>query len=414
MKQDLLLILLPLLLITSSKTSEAKIIIGGSDAARDEWPWFASGIEISGQRGCGGMLVAPEYVLSAAHCFQSQWASFQIGALCTDQNNNCNQIMEDIAVESYTLHPDWNPQGGDGDYALVRLSEPSTITPVQMDDGSVSNNYSGGEKVWVSGFGTTSTDPSSPTFPTRLQEVEISIVNENICQQSRPITENMICAADPGKNSCNGDSGGPLYDKSNGVLIGVVSSGPQPCAPQNGPPGIYANVASQYDWITSTICNAHDDPKPSFCESAPTSTPPPIPAPTTPPPTPMTTATCSTVGFYFNLKNKFCKDRANKSSAKYARFWEVQPGNKQDVLNIVCKTNPCKKRDCCKWGPGRNCSNTGKNGLVDGGFTKSMCGANWKKKSNLKQIACTGKRGEKCLRKNCCKKIKTTIFQPTQ
>jgi len=85
-------------------------------------------------------------------------------------------------------------------------------------------------------------------------------------------------------------------------------------------------------------------------------------------------AICSSVGVYKYLKAEHCKGRANKKKKKFARHWKILPGKKHDVLNTVCNTDPCKKKDCCEFGPQRKCNNTGLKGLVKGGFIKKMCG----------------------------------------
>jgi secreted trypsin-like serine protease len=55
-----------------------------------------------------------------------------------------------------------------------------------------------------------------------MQRVEVSFVPERICKSmygSSVITNNMVCAADPGEDSCQGDSGGPLYDVVNNLVV---------------------------------------------------------------------------------------------------------------------------------------------------------------------------------------------------
>jgi hypothetical protein len=78
-------------------------------------------------------------------------------------------------------------------------------------------------------------------------------VSRTTCDAALPesITTNMICAAASGRDSCTGDSGGPLFLESPLTLIGVVSFG-EGCA-QPGSPGVYANVPALLPWIQSKI-----------------------------------------------------------------------------------------------------------------------------------------------------------------
>merc|ERR1712110_247397 len=97
------------------------------------------------------------------------------------------------------------------------------------------------------GWGTLSSGGSQPTA---LQEVDVTVTTNAVCNQAYgSITANMICAADSGKDSCQGDSGGPLIAPENGrqALIGVVSWG-RGCA-FDGWPGVCARVTEKMDWI---------------------------------------------------------------------------------------------------------------------------------------------------------------------
>lgn len=253
-------------------------IIDGIPVTKDTYPWFARAVKNNNWGGCGGSLVAPEWVLTAAHCVEGNKPvdKYQIGALCPKKANNCGQKMVTVGVDEIHSHPNYNPNSMANDFALVKLNNRVTgITPVKMDSGNVVNKYKPTTRgLYAIGFG--NQDPNNQNFSKELRHVELGYVTNAKCKQmygGNDIKPNMMCAADPGQDACQGDSGGPLFDANKGTetLVGVVSWG-YGCADPSYP-GVYAKISNKWNWIKQKICGNHSDPKPDFCSNQPTSSP---------------------------------------------------------------------------------------------------------------------------------------------
>lgn len=221
-------------------------IIGGEKAPDGEYPWFYS------ENGCGGSLVAPDILLTAAHCTD----------IFSEPEYQRIPHPAYVQTEDRVSH----------DFMVVKLSSPIlTVTPVKLDDGSISSKYESDQPLWTLGYGDIASDDTITEFPEHLLHVEVKVIDQCECSKAYTnlINESMICAGDVGKDACQGDSGGPLFDEENNVLVGVVSWGFRCADPLH--PGVYSRIANEYLWIQRTICSTSDYLL-DFCEETQTCT----------------------------------------------------------------------------------------------------------------------------------------------
>ncbi|XP_056612656.1 transmembrane protease serine 13a [Triplophysa dalaica] len=233
-------------------------IIGGSVSNDGQWPWQVS-LHFNSRHVCGGVLISPDFVLSAAHCFQKSMAnsgSWRVHAGSVSQNN----LQTAYSVKKIILHESYNNEKNDYDIALLKLSNPvefsNKVQPVCLP--TFDQNFSEDLDCWTSGFGTIQDGGASASK--KLMSVSVNIIDTHVCNSSRvyrgAISNNMICAGDlnGGRDSCQGDSGGPLVCKAvnnRWHLAGITSWG-NGCG-QKLKPGVYSRVTSLLPWIYSKM-----------------------------------------------------------------------------------------------------------------------------------------------------------------
>ena len=258
-----------------------KRIVGGEDVLIDTassgYPWYSAMFKTGSRErwgGCGGTLIGPWYVLTAAHCVSStdpDKYAWDIGAYCSrdDRANNCNQTAEYIGVSEVHVHP-YYIGNRENDLVLMRLNKPSSQQYIHPDDGTVCE-LENMEPLTVIGFGRINNRGETAY---RLQHTEVGVLDNLMCRGKyagvgAEITDDMLCSYKEFTDTCQGDSGGPVICKRAGVLTlaGVISWGSRWCA--IGFPSVHARVghADHFDWIKGMVCDNPDlsDDKPSWC-----------------------------------------------------------------------------------------------------------------------------------------------------
>lgn len=211
-------------------------IIGGKRSESSAWPWMAYIIvtdKEGAQYACGGSLVAPEWVLTAAHCVEDMVSE----DILLGQNDLSGSGGEYISADEVVIHPDRDKDAFYADLALLHLERPSSFEPVVVAD-NFDFQLEKGNSAKAIGWGLTRQGLFSDDQPTNLQEVDLTIKENSSCD-SLGFPGNVICLGTfDNKAVCNGDSGGPLLilDSVSGdwKQIGITSFGLKKCSVSYG------------------------------------------------------------------------------------------------------------------------------------------------------------------------------------
>ncbi|MFF5444288.1 S1 family peptidase [Streptomyces sp. NPDC012888] len=240
------------------------VVIGGKPVKVTESPWVVAlssrdrfGRTRAGQF-CGGVIVGPTTVVTAAHCLGRQVLGGPVESVpdlrvITGRTELRAAEGREIAVRAARVNPAYDPATNAGDLAVLELREAVPARNVLPLAGEGDAAYEPGTEATVYGWGDTS---GFGDYAYGLRAAGVTILPDETCKAAYPgdadgrfVAGSMVCAGhhEGGKDACQGDSGGPLVAR--GKLIGVVSWG-RGCGRADSP-GVYTRIAPLAVFVTS-------------------------------------------------------------------------------------------------------------------------------------------------------------------
>ncbi|XP_022090308.1 trypsin alpha-3-like isoform X1 [Acanthaster planci] len=236
-------------------------IVGGSESVPHSRPYqVALYTDPSGSyQYCGGTLVHQRWVVSAGHCRMRPHTYVGLGY---HDKYNHSVAGQQLLKGRWFRHPNFHSGTFDNDIALIKLGKNADLSSSKIATIAIANKQPAAQtKLLVSGWGTISLGGSSSDA---LREVVVKVQTLTHCRKAHDpviVTDNMFCAAAKGKDSCQGDDGGPIVSgygdgtHDPGTTLEGITSWGNGCAISRYP-SVYIAVGNYCDWIKTVTNNA--------------------------------------------------------------------------------------------------------------------------------------------------------------
>ncbi|MFF9061277.1 S1 family peptidase [Streptomyces sp. NPDC014882] len=224
-------------------------VVGGTTTTTTAYPFMMQITDASQNQFCGGTLVSPTKVVTAAHCMVGETTgSVRVVGGRTYLSGTNGTVSR---VSRIWVDPGYTDATNGDDVAVLTLSTSMPYTTAPYVTASQTGVYAAGTTARVLGWGTTSANGSSSN---QLRTATVPIVSNSSCASSYGsdfVASDMVCAGytSGGVDTCQGDSGGPLL--IGGVLAGITSWG-EGCA-QAGYPGVYTRLTTFSSLVTAQV-----------------------------------------------------------------------------------------------------------------------------------------------------------------
>lgn len=223
-------------------------IVEGKEITIEDSPWVVS-VQREGLHWCGGTIVSPDAILTAAHCVIG--ATTDMITVVIGKSDLKGEGGVSASVSKITQHPNFSSVNLDNNLAILRLTNKLTYTDQIQPIPLASSEEDGptGTPGTLSGWGARSEYTNNMDT---LQSTTVTIQDFEICQEIYPyISTSVFCANDleTGNDACVGDYGGPLVAR--GKLIGVLAWIYECGNIQR--PAVYSKISAYYSWIMSLI-----------------------------------------------------------------------------------------------------------------------------------------------------------------